>query len=250
MCASTKAMLRMADKPRPITTRAHCPECDGERVCLVHGVTKTSWDWSDNSGNSMNGGSDHSLLQCRGCETVFYEISAWDSEAVELDYDYDGRTVGEYTRTKITYPKPASKAQPPWMASMTKHDAQLGNILTQIYVALDSECFLLSAVGLRTALDRATELLGIDPAKTFEEKLEELRTAGWVGDTEQEILSVITNAGNAAAHRGWQPDASQMREMVAAMEVFLQKAFIVEKKALKVKDSIPPKPKRASTPSP
>ena len=230
------------------TKRAHCPECDGERVCDIHGSTKTVWDWSDNRGNSFNGGADHTLLQCRGCEVVFYEMSSWDSESIDWDYDYEGNTIGKYDRINSTYPKPASKSKPLWLSTVEKIDAQLSHILDQVYIALDNECFILAAVGLRTALDRATEFLKIDPAKTFVEKLDALRTGGWIGNTEHEILEVIAEAGNAAAHRGWEPDATQIRHMVTAMEVFLQKAFIVEKKALEVKGSIPPKPKRLPPP--
>lgn len=87
-------------------------------------------------------------------------------------------------------------------------------------------------------------MLEIRPALTFDAKLKELKSAGWIGDTEYEILKVVTDAGNAAAHRGWQPDDVQIFHLVQAMEVFLQRAFIVGKLALSIKEKIPPKPQR------
>lgn len=227
-------------------TKAHCPTCDGERICEVHGTTSTSWDWEDRLGNFMHGGADHSLVQCRGCETVFYQSSSWDSEDINQWYGRDGEAFGEYVRTVNTYPKPESKMKPPWV-SPKRLDRQLIKILDETYSAFENQSYILTAVGLRTAIDRATDLLGIEAAKTFTEKLDELQSGGWIGDTEKEILGVVIDAGSAAAHRGWSPDAEDATQLITVMEVFLQKAFIVEKKALGLKASIPPKPLRVKT---
>ena len=86
---------------------------------------------------------------------------------------------------------------------MARIDGQLHGILSEMYTAYDNRSYILTAVGLRTALDRGTEVLGIDPAITFAEKLDALKDGGWIGDTERDILEVVTDAGNAAAHRGW-----------------------------------------------
>ena len=233
------------------TLRAHCRECDGERVCDVHGATKTSWEWeSADKQHSMEGGADHTLLQCRGCEAVFYQKSAWDSEDVDQWYEPDGSVGCALSRTITSYPKPESKTKPAWVSNISRTDNQLGDILDETYVAYDNRSFILTSVGLRTALDRATEVLKIDASKTFAEKLTELEGSGWIGKTEKDILEVVIDAGNAAAHRGWSPGASEVAQLLSAMEVFLQKAFIVEKKALGLKSSIPAKPKRAKAPPP
>jgi len=192
----------------------------------------------------MNGGVDHSLLQCKGCETVFYESSSWDSEDIDYWYDEKGETQGEHPRTKETYPRPDSKTKPAWLSAMARVDWQLHSILSEMYVAYDNQAYILTAVGLRTALDRGTEVLGIDPAKTFQEKLAELKGGGWIGDTERDILEVVTDAGNAAAHRGWKPNADEVVKLVYALEIFLQRAFIIGQEALNIKNNIPAKPRR------
>jgi hypothetical protein len=234
------------------TLKAHCPECDGERVCDVHGATKTSWDWeSADKQHSMYGGADHSLLQCRGCETVFYQQSAYDSEDIDHWYEPDGSTGSAFARTVTTYPKPTSKTKPVWFPTVQKADPQLGRILEETYLAFDSSSLILATIGIRTAIDRTTELLGIDSARSFEEKIQELQTGGWIGETEKQILEVVIDAGSAAAHRGWSPGAREASQLITVLEVFLQKAFIVEKKALSLKDSIPAKPtrKKAAVPA-
>jgi hypothetical protein len=179
---------------------------------------------------------------------VFYETSSWNSEDIDQYYDYMGHEKYEHPRVVQTYPKPDAKTKPVWFDAMQKVDAQLHSILSQMYVAHDNSAHILTAIGLRTALDRATEVLGIDPAKTFDEKLDELRDGGWIGQTERDILGVVTDAGNAAAHRGWEPDSSEVSELLSSLELFLHRAFIVGQKALTIKSSIPTRPKRLPAP--
>ena len=227
------------------TKKGHCPTCDGERTCEIHGSIYKAWDWEDKQyGHSVNGGVDHSLLECQGWETVFYETSSWNSEDTDHYYDAAGQEQYEHPREIQTYPKPEAKTKPVWFDAMQKADPQLRNILSQMYVAHDNQAHILTAIGLRTALDRATEVIGIDPAKTFDEKLNELRNGGWIGQTERDILGVVTDAGNAAAHRGWEPDSQEVSELLSSLEVFLHRAFIVGQKALGIKKSIPAKPER------
>lgn len=237
MSDDAKEMKKLA------TAKAHCPTCDGERTCDVHGHVYTSWSWREGE-YGMDGGVDHSLLQCRGCETVFYLSDSWDSESMDYSYGPTGETVVEPDRTKATYPPPKSKTKPKWLDAIGKIDDQLHEILNELYQAHDNGSLILTAVGMRTALDRGTEVLGIDASKTFAQKLADLQTAGWIGATEHDILEVVTDAGNAAAHRGWSPDTQEVEELLYAMEVFLQRAFIVGKKALGIKANIPPKPSR------
>lgn len=240
----------MTDKPAknnkgPDPVNEHCPTCDGERICDVHGHVYAPWHWEDKyKGYSISGGVDHSLLQCRGCETIFHLHDSWHEEEIDRWYDHNGEEQAERVRTKVTHPKPASTTKPVWLDAIGKVDTQLQQILNEMYVAYDNDAYILTSIGLRTALDRGTEVLGIDPTKTFAEKLAELQDDGWIGSTEHDILEVITDAGSAAAHRGWSPDSKDVAQLLFAMEVFLQRAFMVGSKALKIKNSIPPKPKR------
>lgn len=179
---------------------------------------------------------------------VFYETSSWNSEDIEQYYDAMGKEQYEHPREVLTYPKPEAKTKPVWFDAMQKADHQLHSILSQMYVAHENQAHILTAIGLRTALDRATEVLGIDPAKTFEEKLNELRDGGWIGQTERDILGVVTDAGNAAAHRGWEPESREITDLLSSLEVFLHRAFIVGQKALSIKSRIPGKPPRLLAP--
>ncbi|WP_426052179.1 DUF4145 domain-containing protein [Brevundimonas sp. SL161] len=175
---------------------------------------------------------------------MFYAQSSWDSEDYDNWYENDGSTGGALNRALTTYPKPNSKTKPQWFSTVQAADRQLGQILDETYLAYDAGLLILATVGIRTAIDRTTELLKIDAAKSFQQKLEELQSGGWIGDTEKQILGVVIDAGSAAAHRGWSPEPEEAAQLITVMEVFLQKAFIVEKKALGLKASIPARPAR------
>ena len=107
-----------------------------------------------------------------------------------------------------------------------------------MYTAYDNESYILTAIGLRTALDRSTELVGIGAELHFYQKLDSLEKGGWIGETERKILDVVTDAGNAAAHRAWKPDDKEIEQLLAALEVFLQRVFIVGQDVLNIKENI------------
>lgn len=223
--------------------KARCPTCNDERSCQRHGTVSKSWVWSDQGGRfSIDGGTEHSLLECRGCETVFYLLDSWNSENIDYFEGPNGERYSEAERDRRTYPSPSSQARPNWLEAVAKIDEQLHAILLETYTAHENQAYILTAVGLRTAFDRATQVIGIDPAIPFGSKLNELRIGGWIGATEQDILDVIVNAGSAAAHRGWSPGKEDSRKLITAVEAFLHRAFIVGQDALAVRASIPERP--------
>lgn len=225
--------------------QTHCPTCDGDRSCTIHASVDKNWDWSDGHGHHVNGAVKHSLLECNGCNTVFYETNSWDSEDYDHYIDADGSSAIRPNLKKSTFPKPTSRNRPKWLNEIASVDPQLSNILDEMYLAYDTESYILTAIGLRTALDRSTEILGIDPTLTFNDKLNSLQKGGWIGATEKETLDAVTDAGNAAAHRAWQPSSTDASQLLTALEIFLQKSFILGNRALEVKNNIPQKSKRS-----
>ena len=182
------------------TMRAHCPRCDGDRVCLVHGSFDQPWEFEHEYGG-VNGQMDHRLLQCRGCETAFYWKSSWDSEGFDHRYN---RATGEEEmvlhKTIETFPAPEKKSKrPDWAWSLHKHDRTLQAIMSEVYEAAEGRSYILASIGLRTALDRLTEMLGIGNSLSFEKKVQALLDGGWVGETEKMTLDVVADAGSANA---------------------------------------------------
>ncbi len=92
--------------------------------------------------------------------------------------------------------------------------------------------------------DKATELLGIDPAITFDSKLSELEKAGKIGEGERTILDVLTDAGGAAAHRGWKPTPYELDTLISILEGFIDRTLVLPSKAKQLADTIPARPPR------
>lgn len=227
--------------------KVHCPTCDGQRQCYVRAAHTSQWshELHDYHQNSMHGGAEHRILECCGCETVFYYETSWNSEDEEVVTGENGEEKWEYNMSTVTFPPiPEHKAEirPSWLLQL--EDKQLRKLLDETYLAYEHGSYVLAAMGMRTCLDRVTEIFQIDPAITFDEKLDELRQQGLVGSNERSILDLIVNAGNAAAHRGWRPDQDETSKMLRAFEAFLLRCFVLDFDAKAIEGNIPPKQKR------
>jgi hypothetical protein len=113
----------------------------------------------------------------------------------------------------------------------------------------------LSGIGIRTSFDVAAELLGIDPAKSFEEKLDALVSGEHIGKVDRDRLETLVDAGSASAHRGWVPSADDLDTMMAILEHFVFEAFVaparrkkLDAKAVEMKAKVPARQKRKRKP--
>jgi hypothetical protein len=232
-----------------LTQRTLCPTCEGERVCLVHGQFVERWSWEDENDYYVNGENDHRILQCRGCETVFYHKSSWNSEEWEERYHpHTGEHVTLHPLSVSTFPevvKPGKK-RPDWYTQPNKIEPRLGSILREMYDARDTNSFILASIGLRTAFDRASELLGVPAEDTFESKVKTLFDGGYIGVSEADALKVVADAGSAAAHRAWSPTAEEFDVLLMALEHFLERNLVAGNKARALASSIPPRAPRKS----
>ncbi|WP_174942143.1 DUF4145 domain-containing protein [Burkholderia lata] len=228
------------------------PQCIRGTSCDVRG--SFGYDWQHKDGRYfVDSHSDYFTLRCRGCELIFFERTGWCSE--DVTYDQDPQTgewvEGPVKRTTIfsTLTPEASNAgtlAPHKLQEMVKPllsvDTQLFQIMYETYQAEAVNALILAAVGLRTAFDRATEVLKIHPGHTLENKVKELLEEGFVGETEALVLKGVVDAGNAAAHRSWQPNAEQFRELLAALEHFLLRVVLkTGRGALDIAAGLPPR---------
>lgn len=224
--------------------KAHCPTCNREQNSKIHGRTKQDWDYSDNDGNSAYGSVVHTLYECRGCETVFYETNSWDDQDIDQWYDHQGECHGKAIERKETMPKPPSRQKPDWFDTHGSLDPSLYRILQETYTAFEHNCHTLAAIGLRTALDRCVTAFDIDPAMTFGEKLRKLLDDGWIGQSEHDLLQVLIDAGNAATHQTWMPAEESLTHLLDVLENFIQRNIVNGKRVLAMTQTIPKKQRR------
>jgi Domain of unknown function (DUF4145) len=202
------------------STKGHCPRCGGGRNAEV--IAHHEDSWQDEEGDIWGRG-DYRILKCAGCDQIYFQQETWCSEDADKKTTY--------------WPAPSKRERPKWLWEID--DSALEDLLTSVYTALDNDLRVLAAIGLRTAFDRASELLGVDPRKSFADKLSQLVEDGHIGSTEKASLDVLTDAGSAAAHRGWKPKLKQLDTLSSIMEQFVYRTFVLNAEAKRVKTSIP-----------
>lgn len=239
------------------TKRAFCGQCNGDRNCEIKGYHREMG--SDGAGD-FQWTVDWYLLVCRGCDFVFAQSIATDSESYHDYYDYDGEHCRDYIETVRTWPAKSKRDRPDWFQHFHVEGNLLNTVslsaaLSELYRALDVELLVLSSIGIRTAFDAASEALGIDPHITFSEKLDLLVSSGKILASQRQKLEVLVEAGSASAHRGWQPQAGQVDIQMDILEEFIYNSMVLpsrekkrEEKIAELKSSVPPKPPRKRRP--
>lgn len=227
---------------RDMVVRSHCPECGPDRRADV--VASHTEFWSD-SVLPIHSETKFDILRCCGCSEVYvrkeHYFSEWDSP--EQDPHTGRWFMSAHPETSL-WPTPERRKRPIWSAQIT--DPVAHRLLDEVYRSLSDDTLTLAAMGVRALLDRTLELAGADPAAGFQEKLRHLsqEDLGVIGKHEREILTVMTDAGSAAAHRGWKPDFDQLCTILDATESMLQRTAILPNKAAKLGGAVPPKPTR------
>lgn len=223
-------------------SKGHCPNCGPNRNAYVvaqheqRDETDDGEIWVDTS---------YEILKCGGCDTTFVKKTERCSEDIDTREDPLTGEWKSFLEEKVSFwPAPAKREVPDWAYAIGFVDSDLSSLFNDIYVALDNDLRVLAAIGARTAFDRASELLGVDPAKTFAEKLDALKTSGKIGEGEKDHLAVLADAGSAAAHRGWKPKLQELNTMMSMLEHFLYRNFVLSDEVKNLKSKVPPKPKR------
>jgi hypothetical protein len=231
----------MAREPSK-TDQGHCPECGPNRFADVKGELLVS-EGDDEAGVWLS--TTYRVLQCRGCETPYFKKSSVFSEDIEHYQNAYGEWETHAPETVSYWPSPARRDPPKWINAIGAKDTDLGNLMNDVYGALNADLRVPAAIALRTVFDRSSELLGVTPSLSFTEKLRELVDQGKISRDEQGTLTTLTDAGSAAAHRGWRPTVAELETMASIVETFMHRTFVLGEDARKLQAGIPPKPARA-----
>jgi hypothetical protein len=225
--------------------KGDCPQCGADRWARVLAEHSESW-----ARGKTIGGTAYRLFQCQGCDTVYFGTSAWRShEGATLEADLvTGTCKVSFAETVTYWPARLLRKRPVWLLDqqLALQDEALDRLFGEVYGALNDKHRVLPAIGIRTIFDRAAELLGVDPDLSFAGKLAALETNGKIAVDERRILGTLTDAGSAAAHRGWRPTVDQLMTMMDIIEAFIHRNFILKHAADRIRDSMPVRPPRRS----
>jgi uncharacterized protein DUF4145 len=199
--------------------QSYCQRCGGDRQ---HTVVATKHGYWSNEDAAIDGSDTWSIVECRGCGNVTFVHEHWFSE----DTEPDGRPI----HYRDLYPPPPPRSKPEWASAMlwralSREDQWLAKLYDDIYSALATEAFSLTAMGIRTIVDFVVTSQAGDTG-SFAKKLKRVRAAGLITETQQEILSAAFDVGSAAAHRGYSPARKDVHTLLDIAEALLRQVYI------------------------
>lgn len=204
----------MTNTPELKKQRIFCNSCLREMTHLVLSSVKRKGyaDVSPDFGISWE--NTYEIFECQECNNTTFRIRHWNDEA---QWSHDKKDYHD-----SYYPPIVSRPKPIWF---DKLDIKFKEVLEEVYIALDANIRFLAAFGARTALDMLI-VDQIGDVGTFKEKLDKLESEGYMDSTEKELLYAVTEAGNAAAHRGFAPDEELLNSVIDILESLFDKFYI------------------------
>ena len=213
--------------------KAHCNQCGGERNAIVQARHAVPGNDGCTSSETVT-----DILECRGCQEISVRQTYWFSEWETMSQD---PVTGEPVRhmpEKVTYwPAKQARPRPKWRNRIP--DANLRQVMDEVYAAVDHNLVVLAAIGARTLLDRAMFLMVGDQKNGFRGKLDEMVAAGKMGTDERDIFLIMVDLGSASAHRAHIPDAPTLDSVLTAVETLLNKLFVLPSEAKAVSAKTP-----------
>jgi hypothetical protein len=218
--------------------KAVCPKCINDVRVDVLFEQATTWDDVE---TSTFGGDRYWVLQCRGCDEVFFGRGSTFSEVTE---QVQNAVSGEWhtvpVENLVFYPRALRRKKPEWFDWRFEFQyTTTANLLREVYTSLDHELAVLATIGIRTVFDSVSTELGIKNDMGFDLKINELLRNHHITGRERDYLQILVLAGNAAAHTGWQAEKEQIQTLMDILEGLIHRAIILPTKVAKIQHSIP-----------
>ncbi|AEE87407.1 hypothetical protein FNFX1_1021 [Francisella cf. novicida Fx1] len=162
--------------------------------------------------------------KCNGCERLHIYIKEIFPSIAD-----NKKNIKEYQ-----YPSKLTRKQPNWIKHINIDYLQL---VGEVYSAYNRESFILFSMGCRTIMDRILNDV-IGDIGGFAKKLGKFKDDGHISIKQFDYLKFLIDAGNASAHRAFQPSENLARILLDIIEQIL-KDNILGKEVLSEADNIP-----------
>lgn len=120
------------------------------------------------------------------------------------------------------FPKPSERLVPDWHIRL--NDDVITDLMWQSNKAFNEGLYSLALMGYRAIIDSwLTSQIG--DGHGFEHKLNKAYCDNLISSERKKALTVLVQAGHAAAHRGWSPDKGITSSVLSCVETILQEAL-------------------------
>ncbi len=204
--------------------KTHCPGCGNNRNTDIKGSFEPAR--AEDQHGDIWVQEEYRILQCRGCDTVFFELATLCSEEIYiLEGDADPEHIVRQATVIKQYPPSAELEMPNWLAQ-SSIPYKLNERLRDVYGCYLNDLVSPATASLRTALDVFFELSGIDDKLRFERKCEVAQEILELSGPDRKCLDTLIEAGSAAVHRGWKPSKKELGTLISALEGFFKNYYV------------------------
>jgi len=161
-----------------------CPDCNGIRNCMVLFDNSTPC-----SKGLLFGQTNHYVLQCLGCGTIFFHICR-----KPLNVAFAAFSQAYYPATKIV------QHNIPLHILIKHNDSGIFSLHAEVTAAINERLPQLASAGIRTIIDR----ICLDLTKSnkgFSENAKKLYELKYISEPQHEQLSIIIDLGSGVVHR-------------------------------------------------
>lgn len=167
--------------------------------------------------------STHSFYKCKKCSAPNYYVHEFwppkenTEEAVSCFFNEIEKTGScDHEQLCGTYHFPTFNKHkiPEWTKALPK---ELMLLMWEIYASYSMALPTLCAMGIRAVID-IYAVSKVGDIGSFDKKLLEMKKTGHINQTQHSVLKVITEVGNASAHRGFRPTKDQVDSCLSALE--------------------------------
>lgn len=210
--------------------KAHCNKCARETNHEILHLVKTRWesDPEEHYGNTVSGGDAYSTLRCMGCEDIKLEHLNWFSEADEP--------------TIVYFPPSTFRRKPEWFDELVlmlpDGEKFVETLMEEIYVALQNGLPNLSAMGVRSLLEKVM-VAKVGDNQTFKKNLDRFQDDGHVTPRQRERMEAILEVGHAAIHRDFKPSTFDLSTLMDITEHILESLYLHDAKVGMLKARTP-----------
>lgn len=203
--------------------RSYCNNCRGHRTHNILHAHETRWRDEQGEGHVVWGEDAYYLVQCAGCNRIHMRHDSRHSE----DEDNEGQAI-----RRVEYSPPAyARRRPDWLTDyrgpFAFREHPVGELLEEVYVALQNGLPRVAAMGIRAALEHLMiEAIGSDKG-SFGANADAFFELGLVAANDKDLFKkVLIEVGNAAIHRAHKPTGRDLEIVMDVVEQIVHATYV------------------------
>ena len=168
------------------------------------------------------------FLECAGCGAVSM-ANLWN---------YSGDDEARY------YPSPIARKMPDWAWKLrwfgTRQEVRLGELLYEIYEAVQGKQPRLAVMGIRAFLEQLM-VSKVGDNGSFEQNLDAFQTKGFISKVQRNAMASILDSGHAVIHRMHKPTEEDLKTALDITDAITASIHFHEDDAKAVAARTPPR---------